>query len=406
MLLSVCIITYNEEKFIRECIQSVKHIADEVIVVDSFSNDSTQKICESEGCIFYQYQWENNYSLARNRAIDKAKGRWILFLDADEELVHSEKLLKVIRNTYDESIGGFIMERTDIFRNKDSGKTYNYPIGIVRLFRNLKSIKYQSPIHEEVNSSIIEAGLELKVLTTSKIKHKVNQSSDDFLHQKQQKYLSLLEIELRKDAFNWWALYHKAKTLWFFDKKDEAKNGFLVVAQSQFAKTDIRISAYCNAAILANELDDKNVFDYLNAAEFLTKDSFITQLTKADILYRGGEYLAALRLYARIPVSLKSNKRGAAIPGGVYLRPEIKAYKIGCCLFALEHFFLSRMMFNLGNFFNPQDPINLFGRAVIDKRLGKITKAANGFNKCIKMEPNWKSPYIELNQMTANRIIV
>lgn len=396
MLLSVCIITYNEEKFIKECILSVKEIADEIIIIDAFSTDATKQICMGEQCSFFQYEWENNYALARNRAIEKAQGSWILFLDADEELLNPRNLLNALKAEIDNiSLGGFILERTDIFRNKESGKIYKHPIGIVRAFRNHPLIKYRSPIHEEVNSSIEQADFRLKVLHHTKIKHKVNESSDALLYQKQQKYLAMLDLEVQKDPSNWWAVYHQAKTLWFFDQRQEATNEFLKVAQSTSAKTDLRVSAYCNAATLCSELGN-NAHLLLDAAHQLMVGAFVICLSKADILYKDGQYLAALRLYSQIPSTLKSNISGAAIPGGVYLRPEMKFYKIGCCLYAMEMFFLAKLAFKWGHHLDPSDPINLYGYSILNKKMGKRSEAMKGFEDCQKIEPNWKRPAEQL----------
>ena len=58
--ISVVIITYNEEKNIARCIQSVKDIADEIVVLDSFSKDKTKQICESLGAKFYEHTFDGH----------------------------------------------------------------------------------------------------------------------------------------------------------------------------------------------------------------------------------------------------------------------------------------------------------------------------------------------------------
>lgn len=91
--LSVAIITFNEEKNIRRCLDSVKDVADDIIVVDSFSTDRTEEICKSSGVSFIQRKWEG-YSASKNFANLQGKYDWILSLDADEEL--SKELQKSI----------------------------------------------------------------------------------------------------------------------------------------------------------------------------------------------------------------------------------------------------------------------------------------------------------------------
>lgn len=83
--LSVVIITFNEEKNIGRCLESVKDVADDIVVVDSFSTDKTHEICKSYRVNFIQRKWEG-YSVAKNFANNLGKHDWILSLDADEAL--------------------------------------------------------------------------------------------------------------------------------------------------------------------------------------------------------------------------------------------------------------------------------------------------------------------------------
>jgi glycosyltransferase involved in cell wall biosynthesis len=83
--ISVVIITFNEENNIKRCLESILPIADEVIVVDSFSTDRTKEIADHYGAKFFLRTWEG-YSSAKNFGNEKATKDWILSLDADEAL--------------------------------------------------------------------------------------------------------------------------------------------------------------------------------------------------------------------------------------------------------------------------------------------------------------------------------
>jgi glycosyltransferase involved in cell wall biosynthesis len=93
MKISAAIITFNEEKNIGRCIDSLNDIADEIVVLDSFSSDRTQEICESKGVIFLQNKFPGHIE-QKNLAIDKTKHEFIISLDADEAV--SEELKKSI----------------------------------------------------------------------------------------------------------------------------------------------------------------------------------------------------------------------------------------------------------------------------------------------------------------------
>jgi len=88
--LSVVIITFNEERNIARCLESVLSVADEIIVLDSFSTDGTESICRNYNVRFYQHQFEG-YSQQKNRANSYANYPYILSLDADEALTDELK---------------------------------------------------------------------------------------------------------------------------------------------------------------------------------------------------------------------------------------------------------------------------------------------------------------------------
>ena len=95
MKLSVVIITFNEERNIERCLLSVQELADEILVVDSFSKDKTLEICKKYNVRLIQNPFEGHIQ-QKNFAMQQAQFDWILSLDADEAL--SEELLKSIKH--------------------------------------------------------------------------------------------------------------------------------------------------------------------------------------------------------------------------------------------------------------------------------------------------------------------
>jgi glycosyltransferase involved in cell wall biosynthesis len=85
MKLSAAIITYNEERNIGRCLESLRGVADEIVVVDSFSTDRTRDICEAEGARFIPHAFEGHIQ-QKNYALDQCSFDWVLSLDADEAL--------------------------------------------------------------------------------------------------------------------------------------------------------------------------------------------------------------------------------------------------------------------------------------------------------------------------------
>jgi glycosyltransferase involved in cell wall biosynthesis len=146
--LSVVIITFNEEKRIEKCLQSVQSLADEIIIVDSFSTDKTQQICERYGVRFIQRQW-TNFGDAKRFAVQMASYDYILSLDADEAL--SESLKTVIQNTKNEWFAdAYKFNRLNFVGDKAIRHGGWYPDCKIRLFDRRKANWNEVQVHEIV----------------------------------------------------------------------------------------------------------------------------------------------------------------------------------------------------------------------------------------------------------------
>jgi len=130
--LSVVIITLNEEKNIKRCIESVIPVADEIIVIDSFSDDRTVEIAVALGATVKQSPF-NGYINQKNKAINEASNDYVLLLDADEFL--SEELAASILKEKDNfTYRAYTMKRCNIFRGKYIRHGLWYPDRKLRLF--------------------------------------------------------------------------------------------------------------------------------------------------------------------------------------------------------------------------------------------------------------------------------
>lgn len=104
MKLSVVLATINEEQNIARCLESVKDIADEIIIFDEYSTDNTKKIAESFGAKVYLEPHHDIFHITKQKAIDMAKGEWILQMDADEVITPelAKEIVEVINMTNQE----------------------------------------------------------------------------------------------------------------------------------------------------------------------------------------------------------------------------------------------------------------------------------------------------------------
>ena len=148
-LLSVVIITHNEEKNIQRCLDSVKQVADEIVVLDSFSTDSTRQICKANGVSFYQKAF-SGYGPQKNAAVDLAKYDYVLNMDADEFLssqlaasISSEKQKGFVFDAYS-------MNRLNYYRGQWIRHGSWYPDKKIRLYNRKKGKWTDQLVHEEV----------------------------------------------------------------------------------------------------------------------------------------------------------------------------------------------------------------------------------------------------------------
>jgi glycosyltransferase involved in cell wall biosynthesis len=134
--LSVVIITLNEEEGIGKCIDSVRGIADEIVVVDSFSTDGTKEVAEAKGARFIQNKFEGHIQ-QKNFAKDQAANDWVLSLDADETL-SDELQQSVLEEKRNFTSDGYTMNRLNFYCGKAIKTCGWYPDTKLRLWNRTK----------------------------------------------------------------------------------------------------------------------------------------------------------------------------------------------------------------------------------------------------------------------------
>ena len=145
--LSVCLITKNEQRYIAQCLKSIRDVADQIVVVDTGSSDRTIEIAKELGAEVHRFDWCDDFSSARNAGLEHARGDWILVIDADEELDASshDLLRKAIRTA------GVIAWRLPL---NDAGKDKEGSHYVPRLFRNVPGAHFVGRIHEHAFGSL------------------------------------------------------------------------------------------------------------------------------------------------------------------------------------------------------------------------------------------------------------
>ncbi|HGY54757.1 MAG TPA: glycosyltransferase [Caldithrix abyssi] len=206
MKLSVCLIVKNEERFLADCLSSVKDVADQIVVLDTGSEDRTREIARKFNAEVHTTAWQDDFSAARNESIQYAKGDWILWLDADERLVlHENSDIKKLLTKEDKPIA-YNVQIHNILPDGD-----NYKISHAhRLFRNGQSIRFSGRIHEQIAPSVSRLGGEERQCNLV-IRHLGYALEGDDRERKNKRNRKLLEKMVREAPQNAYAHYTLAQ---------------------------------------------------------------------------------------------------------------------------------------------------------------------------------------------------
>ena len=221
MKLSIAIITFNEERIIEKNLNTIQDLADEIIIVDSFSTDRTKEICLKFPKVKFIEQKFLGFGKQKNFAIEQCQADWILFLDSDE--IPDEYLKKSIKKTISETQSEFNIYEIE-FNNIFLGETLKYGgwgnVKRERLFRKGYGKYSEDIVHEEFISS------ELKGKLNGKINH---YTYKDIYHhiEKSNKYTSMMAEKMYKNGKKSSILKILFKPFYQFIKSYFLRLGFL-----------------------------------------------------------------------------------------------------------------------------------------------------------------------------------
>jgi tetratricopeptide (TPR) repeat protein len=155
---SLTMIVRNEEHHLPGCLASVRALADEIVIVDTGSTDRTKAIALSFGAKVFDVPWQDSFAAARNAAIERSTGEWILSMDADDRLNAADRdLLAAFLPTLGTQLAAFVMT------NCCHGAPGEIPTFLdqVRLFPNRPNHRWVYRVHEQIVPSLIAGGCEI-----------------------------------------------------------------------------------------------------------------------------------------------------------------------------------------------------------------------------------------------------
>jgi len=149
-LLTLCMITKNDEEILLDSIENMRDIVDEILIVDIGSTDKTIEIANSAGLDVRQVAWENDFSKIKNYCLDHSNGKWVLFLQANETIPTEQKseIIKLLDNPNVEGYLFYINYNSQVY-------SVFSPVQTLRLIRNRKEYRYKYKSFEMIKDELI-----------------------------------------------------------------------------------------------------------------------------------------------------------------------------------------------------------------------------------------------------------
>lgn len=145
-MISAVILTKNEEKNIVDCIESLS-FCHEILVIDDHSTDRTVDVAKKAGGLVFEHALENDFAQQRNFGLEKAKGDWVLFVDADERVSKDLKNEIIYKTEKDNGVNGFYIKRRDFFHGKELLHGETAHVQLLRLGKKEQGV-WKGTVHE------------------------------------------------------------------------------------------------------------------------------------------------------------------------------------------------------------------------------------------------------------------
>lgn len=210
--LSLCMIVRDSAQTVRACLESIRPFVDELIVVDTGSEDDTVAIATSCGAKVYHFPWCDSFAVARNESLKYALGEWIFWMDADDTITpeNGAKLRTIAGNEHPPEILGFVMQVHCPAPGADGHEELTV-VDHVKLFRNRPDLRFEGRIHEQVLPAIRRAGGEV-AWTDVHVVHSGVDHSEEAQAKKRSRDLRLLELERQEQPDHPFTLFNLGMT--------------------------------------------------------------------------------------------------------------------------------------------------------------------------------------------------
>lgn len=219
--ISVCMIVKNEEQLLPRCLKSIRNLADEIVLVDTGSEDKTVQIAEEFGCKIYHFPWPGDFSSARNESLKHVTKDWIFIIDADEELPPEE----VVKTRFFTALTDAKIISISVYnKSLETGKISSF-LPSVRLFRRELGLYYKDIVH---NRLVFPPGV-LASRRNIRLFHYGYDLSCSKLDKKLNRTKALLEKQLEESPDDIFANFNMAQLLLGYGAPEDTQTCQLII---------------------------------------------------------------------------------------------------------------------------------------------------------------------------------
>ncbi|MFN4151714.1 MAG: glycosyltransferase [Candidatus Sericytochromatia bacterium] len=242
--ISLCMIVKDAEDTLEQSLNSVKDIVDDIVIIDTGSTDNTKKLLKSYNSKVFDFNWNDNFSDARNFALSKVETDWVLILDSDEVLKgNKDKLREIINQDYKDKTPIFFL---DIFSHTIyESKQFDYFQKQIRLFPKNTNIVFKNSVHEEIIHPEGISNFESFSAQGLVIKHYLNGG----LKSRSKRNVLILKKENKINPNNFYYNYHMAKECIQHGLWTKASQHYQSAIESPDEKNEYYISEICTDLI-------------------------------------------------------------------------------------------------------------------------------------------------------------
>lgn len=213
---SLCLIVKNEETNVKACIEPLRALVDEIVVIDTGSTDATKSIARDLGARVFDFAWCDDFAAARNEWSKHATGDFILMLDADDRVSQSE--IEKLRVLLERVEDGACYMMTCVCLTIDGG--VGCEVEQVRLYPNKPEHRWKHRVHEQITESLFATGVKLEK-TDIRVVH-TGYLREEMVEKKSERNLRLVEMDCADHPTSPFAHFNRASMLVDIGRHDEA----------------------------------------------------------------------------------------------------------------------------------------------------------------------------------------